>query len=173
MRKIVYMIITLVLVGMYSKIEAKDLKNFYKVSNEIYRSAQPDKEEMRMAEKMGVKTVLSLRNYNDDKDEAKGTGLILKRVKMNAGDINDKEIIIAMRIIKESEKPILVHCLHGSDRTGAVIAMYRIIFEGVSKEKAIEEMKEKKYGHHGKIFGNIEEYIIKSDINKLKEEIEK
>ena len=33
----------------------------------------------------------------------------------------------------------------------------------------IEEMKEKKYGHHSKIFGNIEEYIIKSDIKKLKE----
>lgn len=173
MKKIFYMMMIFVLAGTYSKIEAEELKNFYKVSSELYRSAQPSKKEMKIVEEMGIKTVLSLRNYNDDKDEAKGTNLILKRVKMSASDIKDRDIIAAMKVIKESEKPILIHCLHGSDRTGAVIAMYRIIFEGVSKEKAIEEMKEKKYGHHGKIFGNIEKYIMKSDINRLKTEIMK
>lgn len=171
MQKIIWLLFVLGSLMAYGKEESKEIKNFYKVSEELYRSAQPEKEDMKILEKKGVKTILNLREYNSDNSEAKGSKIVLKRVKMNAGNIKDKEIIEALKIIKNAEKPVLVHCWHGSDRTGVVIAMYRIIFENITKEKAIEEMKEKKYGHHSKIYGNIEKYIIKSDIEKLKKEI--
>jgi len=38
--------------------------------------------------------------------------------------------------------PIYVHCKHGVDRTGLVIAHFRIINQGWSFDKAIQEMKD-------------------------------
>lgn len=174
MRKNIF--ISLIVMNLFllgTAIYGKEIKNFYKVSEEVYRSAQPDRKDMKKIENMGIKTVLSLREYNDDKDEAKDTKLILKHVKMNAGKIKDKEIIEALKIIKNSDKPILVHCWHGSDRTGVVVAMYRIVFQNVSKEKAIEELKDKKYGYHAAIYGNIEKYIRESNIENIRIELEK
>jgi protein tyrosine/serine phosphatase len=43
---------------------------------------------------------------------------------------------------------VLLHCYHGSDRTGASVAMYRIIFENWSIENAVQEMKYGSYGYH-------------------------
>ena len=90
---------------------------------------------------------------------------------MSAGKINDENIIQALKIIKNAEKPILIHCWHGSDRTGVVVAMYRILFENYTKEEAISELREKKYGYHEAVYGNIIKYIENSDIEKMREKI--
>ena len=92
-------------------------------------------------------------------------------MKMNPGKIRDEDIIQALKIIKNSPKPILVHCWHGSDRTGVVIAMYRLVFENYSKDEAIRELRERKYGYHEAVYGNIVKYIENVDIEKMKEEI--
>ena len=41
---------------------------------------------------------------------------------------------------KFTSRPTLVHCLHGEDRTGMVVAAWRILVQGWSPEKAIDEM---------------------------------
>lgn len=43
---------------------------------------------------------------------------------------------------------MVVHCWHGSDRTGAVIAAYRIVQQGWSQHDAIDEMINGGYGFH-------------------------
>ena len=63
-----------------------------------------------------------------------------------------------MRILKNAPKPIVVHCHQGSDRTGAVIAMYRIVFQKWAKEKALDEMENGGFGFH-KRYSNIVHYI--------------
>ncbi|MDR1055292.1 MAG: tyrosine-protein phosphatase [Prevotellaceae bacterium] len=146
------------------------LNNIYKVDEGIYRAEQPNNEEFKELEKFGIKEALNLRFWYNDAKEADGTKLILHRVNMNAHDINNHDIIEALRIIKNRKGDILVHCKHGSDRTGAVFAMYRIIFQGWSKEAAIEEMKQGGYGYH-RIYFNIVNYIYKADIDKLEEQV--
>jgi tyrosine-protein phosphatase SIW14 len=150
------------------EILSDNIRNFHKVSDGIYRSAQPNKNGMELLDITGVKTVINLRKYHSDAYEAKNTSLTLMRLKMNAGKIGDENIIEALTLIKNSEKPVLIHCWHGSDRTGAVVAMYRIIFEGYSKEEAIKELREERYGYHESIYGNIIKYINNADIEKLK-----
>ena len=44
------------------------------------------------------------------------------------------------------EGPVLVHCKHGADRTGCIVALYRIVFQSWSKEAAIDEMHNGGYG---------------------------
>lgn len=153
------------------KIALGGFSNLYKISDSIYRSEQPGRKEMKELEKYGIKTILNLRNYHSDNDEAKGTGLVLERLAMNAGEVNEGNILKAMRIIKESPKPVLIHCLHGSDRTGCMVASYRIIFQGWTKENAIRELRNPVFGYHESWFPNIVETLQSMDVARLRKEL--
>ena len=154
------------------KIENSILTRFYRITPELYRSGQPDKNEMKKLEAMGIKSVLNLRQHHTDNDEAEDTSLNLYHIRMRAGNIRDEEVAEALHIINTAPKPILVHCWHGSDRTGTIIALYRILYEDWSKEAAIEELTRPEFGHHKRIYSNIPAYIRDVDIEKLKTLIE-
>lgn len=147
-----------------------ELKNFYRVDEHLYRSAQPDAAGMKQLEKLGIVNVLNLRQFHTDTKEAEGTSLHLYHVPMNAALIKDEDVIAALNIISAAKKPVLVHCWHGSDRTGAVVAMYRIFFQGWSKEDAITEMVEGGYGHHA-IYSNIAKYIKAVDVEAMRRKL--
>ena len=95
-----------------------DLTNLYQIDSGVYRSEQPSKEDFKALEKYGIGEVLNLRNRHSDDDEAKGTSIKLHRVKTKAHSISERELIQALRIIKNRKAPIVFHCHHGSDRTG-------------------------------------------------------
>lgn len=111
-----------------------DLTNLYQIDSGVYRSEQPSKEGFKALEKYGIGEVLNLRNRHSDDDEAKGTSIKLHRVKTKAHSISEKQLIQALRIIKNRKASIVFHCHHGSDRTGAVCAFYRIIFRMFQKK---------------------------------------
>lgn len=178
-RHLVYLAVAISLLGAGPRLRPADwgtpvingrIDNWYKVDAKVYRSAQPDAEGMKDAERFGIQNVLSLRNYHSDDDGAIGTTLKIFRVKMEAGDIQDGQIVAALRAIRNAEGPILVHCMQGSDRTGAVIAMYRIVFSNWSKDAAIDEMVNGGYGFHG-IYASIVTYIQKCDVVKIREQV--
>lgn len=69
-------------------------------------------------------------------------------MKTKAHSISGRRMIQHYALLKIVMPPIIFHCHHGSDRTGAVCALYRIVFQNVSKEDAIREMIEGEYGFH-------------------------
>lgn len=148
-------------------VPAKHLKNLYQLDEKVFRSAQPDKEGFRELQQLGIRTVLSFRDHHSDNDEAQGTGIELFRVKMEAGEIETAQVIEALRIIKEANGPILIHCWHGSDRTGLISALYRIVFQGWSKDEAVDELKNGGYGYHS-LYKNIPEFIRDIDVAAIK-----
>lgn len=148
-------------------VSSEHLTNFYQLDNKVYRSAQPDWKAFQELEQLGIRNVLSFRDYHSDNDEAKSASIRLFRVKMEAGEISDDKVIEALRIIKNAEGPVLIHCWHGSDRTGLISAMYRIVFQGWSKVDAIDELMHGGYGYHA-MYKNIPAYIRKADIGYIK-----
>ncbi len=151
-------------------VHAGSLKNFHQLDAKVYRSAQPGRKGFQSLQQLGIQNVLNLRDYHSDNDEAKGLGMKLFRVKMEAGDINIQDVVTALRIIRESEGPILIHCWHGSDRTGLISAMYRIVFQNWSKEEAIDELKNGGYGYHS-MYDNIPTFIKDVDIDQVKKQV--
>lgn len=145
-------------------------ENLHRVDRHLYRSAQPDRGGMRTLAQMGIQNILNLRQYHSDDDEAKGNGLKLYHVKMNAGSVKDEDVIAALRIIKRAEGPILVHCWHGSDRTGTIVAMYRMVFQNWSKKEALDELVNGGFGYH-RIYANIPEYIEKVDVDHIRRQV--
>ena len=152
------------------EIKNKEMKNFYQVDKKLYRSAQPSKDGFKELKKMGFTTVLNLREYHDDKREAKGTGIKLEHIKIETDEISYKELAQSLKIIKKAKGPILVHCWHGADRTGAVIASYRIVFQNCSQADAIKELKDGGYNYHS-IYTSIPKTINGLDIKKLRKEV--
>ncbi|GKX59333.1 dual specificity protein phosphatase family protein [Leminorella grimontii] len=153
------------------KINATTLENFYQIDDSLYRSGQPGEAQMKELERRGVKSVLNLRNFHTDDDEAKGTSLALYHVPMEAGRFTQEQVIEALRVVYLAPKPVLVHCWHGSDRTGLTVAMYRLVFQNWSKEAAIEELQRPEFGYHRWAYYNIIQYIRKVDVDDVRRQV--
>ncbi len=151
-------------------VDAKIVENLFRIDSGVYRCAQPDAAAFSELKQMGVKEVLSLRFWHGNDKHAAGTGLTLHRVKMMAGNCDWDKVVEALRIIKDRKGPIVIHCKHGSDRTGLITAMYRIVFQEWSKEAAIEELENGGYGFHT-IYANIPSFIRNADIEVLKKKV--
>jgi len=150
------------------RIELPGLPNLHKVSDDLYRGAQPTAEGMKQLEKLGVKTVVNLRSLHSDRDEIKGTGLTYEHINMTPSNIEDKDVVRFLRIVTDgSRTPVFVHCQYGSDRTGTMCAIYRIAVQGWSRDEAIEEMTKGGFGFHS-IWQNLVNYIRKLDIDEIK-----
>ena len=139
------------------------VRSLYQVTPDLYRSAQPDDEGMAALEKLGIRTVLNLRQYHSDDEEAEGTKLLLIREKMDAGKLDAAALKRALVVLRTAQKPILVHCMHGADRTGAVIALYRIVDQGWTREAAVDELRHGGYGLHDGWFPGITEWLLAVD----------
>ncbi|MGB2864369.1 MAG: dual specificity protein phosphatase family protein [Sedimentisphaerales bacterium] len=150
------------------RIELPGLPNLHKVSDDLYRGAQPTAEGMKQLEKLGVKTVVNLRSLHSDRDEIKDTGLAYEHINMTTWNTEDKDAVRFLRIVTDgSRTPVFVHCQHGADRTGTMCAIYHIAVQGWSKDEAIEEMTKGGFGFHS-IWQNLPDYIRKLDVKEIK-----
>lgn len=122
-----------------------ELPNFQQVSAWLYRGAQPRTGGLERLVALGVKTVINLRDDDDraaeEEREARALGLRYFNVPVSrAGRPTPKHIDEVMALIDAAEnQPVFVHCKRGADRTGAVVAVYRITHDGWTGERALEE----------------------------------
>ena len=144
------------------------LSNFYEVTTNLYRGAQPSAEGMKELRAMGVKTVLNLRSYHSDHGLVSSGELKLARLHMKPWHAEDEDVVAFLKIASNTNNlPMFVHCQRGADRTGMICAMYRIVFCGWTKEAAIQEMENGGF-HFYPGWKNIVEYINKVDVDELK-----
>ena len=147
------------------------LPNLNQVTPNLFRSAQPTAEGLAAAQlNLKVLTVINLRESETDALLLQGLQIEEQSVPMNAMHIRKADVIAALKLINagEAKGPVLLHCKHGADRTGVVIAMYRIIYQGWSKAQAINEMKNGGYNFHS-VFFNIPAFVKNADIAAYKQ----
>jgi tyrosine-protein phosphatase SIW14 len=125
----------------------KELPNFHKVSDMVYRGAQPKSGGLELLRQLGIKTVINLR-ADDTRAKQEEAGARLAGLQYfnfpfeRWGRPEDKTIEQVLSIINNpANQPVFVHCQHGADRTGVVIAAYRIRHDGWTSEKATAEAK--------------------------------
>jgi protein tyrosine/serine phosphatase len=125
----------------------------------IYRSGQISEHVIRKTiQKNHVGLILSLSGDESsdlEAEKAAAMDLGIDRVYLGglAGDgLGDPSVYpkALAQIIKANHdgKAVLVHCQSGAQRTGGVIAAYRILVEGQPPEQAFAEMRQ--YGHDPK-----------------------
>ncbi len=151
-------------------VAAAGAPNLHKVSDTLFRSAQPTAEGFQNLKDLGVVTVVNLRSFNSDRAEIGATGLAYEHLTMKAWHPERKEIVRFLQIVTDSRRtPVLVHCQHGADRTGTMSAIYRIVVEGWSKEEALREMQDGGYGFH-RIWSNLPDWISELDVEAIRQE---
>jgi protein tyrosine phosphatase (PTP) superfamily phosphohydrolase (DUF442 family) len=151
-------------------IELKGVPNLHKVSDSLYRSAQPTTTGMKNLKKLGIKTVVNLRAMHSDKDEIGDVDLASEAIPMNTWHIEEEDAVKFLKIVTDPKRaPVLVHCQHGADRTGTMCAIYRIAVQGWTKDEAVREMTEGGFGFHP-VWKNLAPWIEKIDVAKLRQE---
>ena len=147
--------------------------NFYKISHDLYRSEQPSQALIPELRQQQIQTIINLRSRNDDLKVLDPHEFNLVHIPIHTWAINRKDLLEVMQqiqIAKQNHQKVLLHCYHGSDRTGASVAMYRIIFENWSIENAVQEMKYGSYGYHP-IWVNIEKIFTPENIKWIREQL--
>ena len=139
---------TFSLVSAYAASENPNLKNFQKVDDRVYRGAQPTDEGFRELAARGIKTVIDLRQIGEHSqadEERVVTGLGMRYVSIPMKGLSEpKENLVAavQKIFNDPEQgPVFVHCKRGADRTGLVVAVYRITHDSWDNKKALTEAK--------------------------------
>ena len=123
------------------------IKNFDKVDAHVYRGAQPTEEGFQYLAKLGVKTIIDLRE-NDDRSQAEErmvstAGMTYVNVPMTGLTApTEAEITRILALLEDKTSgPVFVHCKRGADRTGAVIAAYHIDHDMWDNDKALSDAK--------------------------------
>ncbi len=150
-----------------------DTHNFYQISPDVFRSEQPSNQLIPFLKKHQIGTVLNLRARNEDAKVLRDQPFNLVHIPINTWSIDRNDLLEAMQTIqtaKQHNQKVLVHCYHGSDRTGATIAMYRIIFENWSIEDAVKEMKQGGYGFHI-IWKNIDQLFSPENVKWIQQQL--
>jgi protein tyrosine phosphatase (PTP) superfamily phosphohydrolase (DUF442 family) len=142
--------------------------NLYRVSDALYRGDQPSPLGMQNLKTLGLKTILNLRSFHSDRDEIGETGLAYEHIYMKAWHPEEEDVVRFLKIVTDPKRaPVLVHCQHGADRTGTMIAVYRIAVQGWSEAEAIREMTQGGFGFH-RTWGNLPRWIRKLDLDRIK-----
>jgi protein tyrosine/serine phosphatase len=128
---------------------SEGITNFGKVSDMLYRGAQPDEAGIEHLKALGVKLIINLRvpraALKAEPLEAASNGITYTNLPLAGfGRPSDADVLKILALIESSPGPIFIHCEHGCDRTGTIIACYRIHHDHWSADEAMREAD--KYG---------------------------
>jgi len=131
---------------------APGIKNFHQLNEHVYRGAQPTDEGLQYLAKIGVKTVIDLRETDEraQAEESVVTAAGMKYVNVPMTGLTpptEQEITRILGILEdETAGGVFVHCKQGADRTGAVMAAYRIDHDHWDNARALSEAKSEGMG---------------------------
>jgi len=148
-----------------------DLPNFQQVNAGLYRGGQPTAAGFQRLQQLGVRTILNVRGGDTDRDLVNGLAFDYRARPMSAWrGIDDDDVIWFLKIATDPARgPVFLHCHRGSDRTGCLVAMYRVAVEGWDRERAIAEMTADGNGFHD-IYQGLITYVRQADVERLRRE---
>jgi len=128
--------------------ETSNVPNFQKVDDHVYRGGQAGNDGFKDLARLGIKTVVDLRQIGEHSqadEERVVTGLGMRYVSVPMRGMStpkDDQVASVLALLNDTATgPVFVHCRRGADRTGTVIAAYRIAHDHWENKKALAEAK--------------------------------
>jgi uncharacterized protein (TIGR01244 family) len=133
---------------------AAPIDRFQQVDDRLYRGAQPDRAGFEYLHRLGVRTVVNLRNDSDrrnadERRTVEALGMRYVHLPVRDGNfftrgrtIPEDTIRTFFAILDEADDgPVFLHCRRGADRTGALVGFYRIARHQWDNPRAYAEAK--------------------------------
>jgi tyrosine-protein phosphatase SIW14 len=119
------------------------IQNFGIVSPNLLRGAQPTTEGFEQLSKKGVTMVVDLRDDGGhERAEVMKLGMQYVSIPWHCYDPHDDAVAQFLTLLRDNaDKKIFVHCRQGTDRTGMMIAAYRMTQQGWTAQEARKEME--------------------------------
>jgi protein tyrosine/serine phosphatase len=95
--------------------------------------------------------------------------IALLQLPYRTNHVDDADVLKTLRAIQAAQArgPVLIHCKHGSDRTGLMAAMYRVVVQGWSKDDALSEMTQGGFGDSTHFKDDVR-YVMQADVDKFR-----
>ncbi|RMP66078.1 hypothetical protein ALQ18_03516 [Pseudomonas marginalis pv. marginalis] len=142
--------------------------NLHQMTPTLYRSALPNSTAVPVLENLKIATVINFLPESDS-DWLKSSDIKQVQLIYRTNHVDDSDVLAALRAIQDAQTngAVLMHCKHGSDRTGLIAAMYRVVVQGWSKEDALNEMTLGGFGSSNGFKDGVR-YMMKADTDKLR-----
>jgi len=120
------------------------IDNYDRVNDSLYRGGQPNNLGIESLKQVGIKTIVNLRMTNDvwvaEESAARANGINYTNVPMSGlARPTDEQVAKVLSIIETFPSPVFIHCRRGCDRTGTIIACYRIKHDQWTSKQALSE----------------------------------
>lgn len=136
-------------------ISTSPVENFGKVNDNYYRGSQPDAAGFAQLKRLGIKTVIDLRQDSraEEPKQVRSLGMQYFNIPLKASRAAtpDQTAYFLKLVNDPANSPVYVHCKGGRHRTGALTGVYRIAHDGWTADQAYDEMK--KYDFNNGFFG--------------------
>jgi len=145
------------------RMKIEGLPNLGRVSETLYRGAQPKQAGYPELKKLGIEIVVNLRNEEDKIAEERGRveaqGMRYVSIPWSGWDDPDnKQVAEFLELLRANpDRKIFVHCKVGKERTGVMLATYRMVAQGWTPEQALDEMEA--FGFRGFWFRHLKKYV--------------
>jgi protein tyrosine/serine phosphatase len=129
------------------KLRISGVPNAGKISDQLYRGAQPRGAGLLELKKLGITTIVDLRGedparirWEQDKSKLLGVRFVSIPVSGWSPPTNEQIAKFLSLFRTDPQEKIFVHCHYGDDRTGVFVASYRMAFDHMPSEQALKEM---------------------------------
>lgn len=136
-------------------VTSEDVCNFHQVDTQLYRGGRPRPSAYPKLVGIGIRTIVNLEEQEFGEVEKAAIdelnlGLApdnqIRYISIPIGPVEIEEAGVSHERVRElfgkfqdAKKPIFLHCYHGKDRTGAIVALYRLLMNQKSLPEAYEE----------------------------------
>ena len=129
------------------KLRIEGVPNSGKINEHLYRGAQPRDPGLLELQKLGITTIVNLRDEDSDKisweeKRSKSLGIRFVHIAVNEwSPPTNEQVAQFLSLFRDNpQEKVFVHCHYGEDRTGVFIASYRMAFDKLPSEQALKEM---------------------------------
>ena len=128
------------------KLKLTGLPNGGKITDGLFRGAQPHAEGVAQLKKLGITTIVDLRGENHElvekeRKQAESLGMRFVKIPVSGwSPPSNEQVAQFLALFDDRKEKVFVHCRFGDDRTGVFVATYRMTFDGWPAEQAMKEM---------------------------------
>jgi tyrosine-protein phosphatase SIW14 len=139
------------------------LPNFGRVSDHLSRGGQPDANGFKELKKLGVDIVVNLRHEPDEiaweRPLVQAQGLEYVSIPWRGkNNPNTRQVAQFLELLRANpDKRVFVHCERGAERTGVMVACYRMSVESWTEDRAANEME--LFGFRAWRFGHLKKFV--------------